>query len=139
MLADRPLVVRVGDNVFVHGGVHLNHAIYGIDRINDQMHDWLLGTAPQPPQVAVANDGPIWTRAYSEGPVTPAFCSELANVLSKLHATRLIMGHTVQETGITNDCSSKAWRIDVGMSYVFGGPIQVLEIRGNSVRVLTEP
>jgi hypothetical protein len=49
----------------------------------------------------------------------------------------MVMGHTVQDSGINSACGEKAWRIDVGMSYVFGGPPQVLEIKGDSVKVLT--
>lgn len=140
LLAERPLVVRVGDTVFVHGGVHKKHVTYGIDRINDGVRDWLTGAAPAPPAIAVADDGPIWTRAYSEGATLgPDACNNLGDVLSKLRAVRIVMGHTVQESGITSACDGKAWRIDVGMSDHYGGPVQVLEIKGGAVNVLRAP
>lgn len=139
LLADCPLVVRVGDSVFVHGGVHGKHATYGIDRINDGVREWLAGRASAPPAIAVADDGPIWTRAYSEGSLGPSACSTLGDVLAKLHAVRMVMGHTVQEAGITSACEGKAWRIDVGMSHALGGPVQVLELRGSAVQVLRAP
>ncbi|MBX3231153.1 MAG: metallophosphoesterase [Labilithrix sp.] len=139
ILAERPLVVRVGDSVFAHGGVHLKHATYGIDRINDGVREWLAGRAAEPPAIAVADDGPIWTRAYSDGTVTPSACATLTQTLSKLHASRLVMGHTIQEGGISSACDGEAWRIDVGMSEAYGGDVEVLEIAKGDVRVLRGP
>jgi hypothetical protein len=140
ILADRPLVMRVGDSVFVHGGVHSKHVTYGIDRINDGVREWLAGRASAPPPIAVADDGPIWTRKYSEtATVGPADCASLGDVLAKLHAARMVMGHSVQATGITSACDGKAWRIDVGMSHAYGGPVQVLELRGSATHVITAP
>jgi hypothetical protein len=49
------------------------------------------------------------------------------------------MGHTVQEGGITSACDGKAWRIDVGMSHHYGGPVEVLEIRGGEPRTIKSP
>jgi hypothetical protein len=50
----------------------------------------------------------------------------------------MIVGHTVQEKGMGSQCGGKVWCIDVGLSAHYGGPIQVLEIVGDSVRVLRE-
>jgi hypothetical protein len=139
MLAERPVVIRVGDSVFAHGGVHRKHATYGIDRINDGVREWLAGRAEEPPAIAVADDGPLWTRAYSDGSVGAETCQNLGDTLSKLRATRLVMGHTVQEGGITSACDGKAWRIDVGMSDHYGGSVEVLEIRGGETRIIKSP
>lgn len=136
MLAERPLVVRVGGNVFAHGGVHKKHVTYGIDRINDGVREWLAGRIPEPPAIAVADDGPLWTRAYSDGSLGPQACATVSEVLAKLEAKRMIIGHTVQETGVTSACDGKVWRIDVGMCRHYGGPIQAIEIAGDEVKVL---
>ncbi len=48
----------------------------------------------------------------------------------------MVMGHTIQAGGIASACEGLAWRIDVGMAAHYGGPVEVLEIVGNSVRVL---
>jgi hypothetical protein len=60
----------------------------------------------------------------------------LREVLSSLEATRIVMGHTIQDDGIASACGGRAWRIDVGMAAHYGGPVEVLEIIGDSVRVL---
>ena len=137
-LAQRPVVIQVGANVFVHGGVLEEHVDYGLGRINREVQQWMLapGSTPAPP--VVANDrGPIWLRLYSDGLPLGSACAELGRVLERLSAKRLIVGHTVQEQGINSACRGKVWRIDVGLSRYYGKrPPAVLEITGDQTRVL---
>jgi hypothetical protein len=135
--SNRPFVVKVGDTVFVHGGVLPKHVAYGLDRMNDELDAWLAGRRHDAPAVLVAEDGPVWTRAYSSEDAPPD-CAALATVLAQLGAKRMVVGHTVQHQGVNSACDGKVWRIDVGMSRYFGGPIQALEIRGNDVATLRE-
>lgn len=137
MLANRPIVYRVGDTMFAHGGVLPKHVTAGIDRINDETKAWLLGEQPSPPRAAIAEDGPLWTRMYSAAPGREE-CATLNEALGMLGAKRMVMGHTVQRNGINPACEGKAWRIDVGMSKFFSGPIQALAIEGDTVTVLKE-
>lgn len=136
-LASRPLFVEVGDTVFVHGGVLPKHVRYGLDRMNDEVDDWLRGKRPHPPGIVDSTDGPLWTRLYSS-PRAPADCAVLDEALAELGAKRMVVGHTVQPRGINAACGERVWRIDTGMSRAFGGPIEALEIRGEAVRVMRE-
>jgi hypothetical protein len=133
----RPFVVKVGDTVFVHGGILPKHVTYGLDRLNDELDAWLAGKRRDPPAMLVAEDGPVWTRAYSNEDAAPD-CADLATALRQLGAKRMVVGHTVQHRGVNSACDGQVWRIDVGMSRYFGGPIEVLEIRGSDVAVLRE-
>jgi hypothetical protein len=135
-LAARPIVVKVGSSVFVHGGILPKHVAYGLDTMNDEVDAWLLGKLPAPPAVVVAEDGPVWTRAYS---AETADCASLSAALASLGARRMIVGHTVQRGGVSSACDGKVWRIDVGLSHAFGGPIEALQIEGDAVTVLREP
>jgi hypothetical protein len=135
--ARRPLVVKVGDTVFVHGGILQKHVAYGLDRMNDEVDAWLAGKRRDPPSIVVSDDGPVWTRAYSTEDGAPA-CAELSATLAALGARRMVVGHTVQRGGANSACSGAVWRIDVGLSRAFGGPIEVLEIRGGQAHVLRE-
>jgi hypothetical protein len=137
-LADHPVIVRVGDTVFAHGGVLPKHVTAGVDALNDGTRDWLLGKAPHPPEGVLADDGPVWTRLYSDGSPSDAACEKLGMALEALSAKRLVMGHTVQKAGINSVCDGKGWRIDVGLAHLYGGPVQALEIRGGLVEVLKE-
>jgi hypothetical protein len=134
LMAERVVVLRVGDNVFVHGGVLPAHVTYGIDRINAEAQDWLRANTDRP-EILVGSESPQWTRLYSQEPDSVA-CETLAQVLSDLEAQRIVMGHTIQDGGITSACGGMAWGIDVGMAAHYGGPVEVLEIVGDSVRVL---
>jgi hypothetical protein len=137
LLANRPFFAKVGDSVFVHGGILPKHVAYGLDRINDELDSWLDAKRSAPPSILVAEDGPVWTRAYSKEDGQPD-CADLDAVLDELGASRMVVGHTVQRDGINSACGRKVWRIDVGLSRFFGGPVQVLELRGDQVTVLKE-
>jgi hypothetical protein len=138
VLAEHGLVAKIGSSVFVHGGVLPKHVAYGLGPMTDGVRSWLLGQAKEPPRIVIQEDGPVWTRMYSAAP-GPEECATLDEALKAMDAKRLVMGHTVQRGGISKACNDKAWRIDVGMSKAFGGPIEVLEIVGDEVRALKGP
>lgn len=137
MLARRPVVARVGDSIFVHGGVLPKHVRAGLDEINEGTRKWLLGERRTLPKEITSEDGPLWTRMYSSAP-GPSDCATLDEALKTLNAKRMVMGHTPQKPDISPACGEKAWRIDVGMAKYYGGQIEVLELRGDSVKVLKE-
>ena len=137
MIAKRPVVYRSGDTMFVHGGILPKHVTYGIDRINDDARAYLLGEKSEPSRILTSEDGPLWSRMYSAAPGREE-CVTLNETLRLLGAKRMVMGHTVQRNGINPACDGKAWRIDVGMSKFFHGPIQALAIEGDVVTVLKE-
>ena len=130
MIAKRPVIYRSGDTMFVHGGLLPKHVTYGTDRINDEARAWLLGDRSDPPHALTSEDGPLWSRMYSAAPGREE-CATLNETLGALGAKRMVMGHTVQRNGINAACDGKAWRIDVGMSKVYEGPIQALAIEGD--------
>jgi hypothetical protein len=134
-LAEYPVVLIVGNNVFVHGSVERKHLAYGIERLNREVRAWLLGEGPVPE--GIRQEGSVvWSRRYSDE-VDAADCAELAEVLRELGAERMIVGHTPQEEGITPLCDGDVWCIDTGLAAHYGGELQVLEIVGDSVRALT--
>ncbi|MFO0547494.1 MAG: metallophosphoesterase [Polyangiaceae bacterium] len=137
-LAERSFYAVVGNTVFVHGGILPKHIQYGLEKLDDEMRAWLLGKTRTPPEALVADDGPVWTRLYSEN-VTDEACKTLGQVLDTLGMKRMVMGHTVQKKGITIGCDGKAIRTDTGMSRGYhSGPIQVVDIQGDDVKILKE-
>jgi len=134
LLAERPIVLIIDGNVFVHGGVLPLHLDYGLDRLNREVRDWLLGEG-DPPAFIHTSESPTWTRNYSDE-ADGEDCAQLAEVLTRLGADRMIVGHTVQEEGIAPYCDNRVWCVDAGLSVYYGGRIEVLEIDGDAVRVL---
>lgn len=138
-LAAREVIIAVGDTVFVHGGVLPSHVGYGIAKMNGEVRAWMDGKVSSPPSVVTAEDGPVWTRLYSDdaGAEGTKACETLDRALAAMSARRMVVGHTVQKGGVNSACSDKVWRIDVGMSAHYGGQPAALEITADAVRVLT--
>jgi hypothetical protein len=133
VLANWPVIARVDDSVFVHGGVLWPHVQYGIAQLNRDTAAWMRGEAPLS-ALMQREDAPVWTRLYSSEP-DPLACEELERVLEALHARRMVVGHTPQAHGITSACDGRVWRIDTGLSHHYGGPLQVLELIAGQVQV----
>ncbi len=135
-LAAFPVVLRIGDTVFVHGGVVPRWARYGIERINQEVRQWLLGLAREPDSALGVDDGDrvMWTRQFSSN-VTAEDCALLKESLGILGAKRMIVAHTVHAE-ITARCDQQVWAVDVGMSRAYGGQVQVLEIVNDRLRVV---
>jgi hypothetical protein len=131
-LARNNTAIVVGSTVFAHGGVLPAQVELGLKAMNDSVRSWVLGKAPQPEWVRGENS-PVWTRVYSSEPTVEG-CDVLTEVLDQLELERMVVGHTVQQTGVTAFCGGRVWAIDVGMASHYGGSTEVLEIRGNAVR-----
>lgn len=136
-LSQRDAVVMIGSTVFAHGGVRAEHVAAGIGKLNQEIRRWMSGHGSMP-ALARDPDGPLWTRRYSDE-AQPPDCGGLDLALKALSAKRMVVGHTPQRRGITNACDGKVWRIDTGLSRYYGGPTEVLEIRGETVVVLRAP
>ncbi len=133
-LAERDVVKIIGRTLFVHGGILPAHITYGLDRINSETKAWLRGEAPKPDWLNERNS-PVWDRHYSDAP-DQYDCIRLDEVLAALNCDRMVVGHTVEETGITPQCNEHVWCIDTGASAHYGGSVQVLEITDKGVKVL---
>jgi hypothetical protein len=138
-LAEFPVVLRLGGTVFVHGGVVPRWARYGIDKINEEVRQWLLGRTPEPDSTKGVDDGDrvMWTRQFSSN-VDDRDCAELDESLKLLGARRMIVAHTVH-ANITPRCDGKVWAIDVGMSRYHGGKMELLEIVNDEVLSVLRP
>lgn len=134
ILAGHNMVLVVGDTMFVHGGILPKHVTYGLERMNQEVQAWMRGEAMRPPFVA-ESDGPVWSRHFSDAP-DGMDCALLQETLWASNTTRMVVAHTVQQTGITAACSDQVWRVDVGLARYYGGLPSVLEIVGDRVTTL---
>jgi hypothetical protein len=139
MLAKRRVAVIVGKTVFVHGGILPEHVAYDLGRLNTEVSRWMRGELAELPAEAGGPRAPVWIRDYGEPMPDAAACGALANALSLLDSVRMVIGHTVQEKGMSSACDGKVWRIDVGLSGYYGDhATQVLEIAGDRITPLAE-
>jgi hypothetical protein len=133
-IADHPVILKLGDTVFVHAGLTAAHAKLGIDVINSASRRFFNGEAPLP-AILDGEDSPVWTRHLGYDP-TVAACADLRNALAVLGARRLVVGHTVQELGISSACNGQVWRVDAGISQHYGGHVSALRADQGGLRVV---
>ena len=128
-LLRQPVAARVGDLVMVHAGISLRLAEkFTIDEMNQKFMTEYLVHGPF---------GPLWYRAFAARQ-EPAACPELGQVLEKLDARFMVMGHSLV-TNVTTRCKGKAVFVDTGISSAYNGTLaalEVLQIDGRTVRMV---
>ena len=143
--ARNPAVVRIGDTLFVHGGLSAEYAKGPIEEINRRVAAAMASGADGPKSILNDPLGPLWyrglvgrdpdaeaARAAAPRPV-PGFSDELNTVLGNLGAKRLVIGHTPSLNGIAITHGGQLIRIDTGISHYYNGPLSWIEIIGDTV------
>jgi hypothetical protein len=134
MLSGHNLTMMVGDTVFVHGGILPAHAQAGLQQINEDVQTWIRGDGAEPDEWTHSDSSPVWTRGYSSG-TEASDCATLTETLEILGASRMVVGHTVQDSA-NPACDGKVWRMDVGMAAHYGGSPAALEVKDGVVTLL---
>ena len=148
--ASLPAVVKLGDTIFVHGGLSAPYtAMGGIEAINRRVKAAVAAGDTSPASILTDPLGPLWYRGLiTRGPafeaevaaaaaaagkppaVRPPKEQELDLVLAAFGAKRLVVGHTPSLTGIEIGRGGKLIRIDTGNARHYRGQPSWLEIRG---------
>ena len=105
-LAHQNTVMTVGSTVFAHGGLLPAHVDHGVDTINEETSAWMRGEAGPKnkiPWFLKGRDAIVWSRHFSKDPCSN--CALLAQVLEQVKVSRLVVGHTIQDDGITTACN----------------------------------
>ncbi len=140
-----PAVLKIGNTVFVHGGISAEYAKLPLEDINRRVVA-AMATADDSPK-SILNDslGPLWYRglvgrdadAEAERAAAPrphlTPDEELATVLGAYGAKRVVIGHTPSLSGIAVTNGGRLIRIDTGISRFYGGPLTWLEIVGDRI------
>ena len=134
--ASLPAAVKVGDTLFVHGGISANYALVPLVEINRRAR--VAMQAGDASDAAIINDqmGPLWYRGLvtraGEAPATgrPTIDNELDGALLGQGVKRLVIGHTPELRGIAIQRGGKLIQIDTGISRYYGGKLGWLEIIG---------
>ncbi|KAG6475494.1 hypothetical protein ZIOFF_064716 [Zingiber officinale] len=115
-LAGNQTALSIGESVFVHGDLLQKHVDHGLEKINEEVREWIMGLSGgrSPPPCLRGLEGLVWLRKFSR---SDCDCSHLEEVLAMIPgARRMVMGHAIQEQGISEVCGARAIRIDVGLS-----------------------
>ncbi|XP_052175773.1 shewanella-like protein phosphatase 1 [Diospyros lotus] len=148
-LARHPVILKVDDWVFCHGGLLPRHVAHGIERLNMEVSSWMRGLgegdgSPKIPFMATRGyDSVVWNRLYSrdisdlDEYQINQIQSILQQTLQAVGAKAMVVGHTPQTTGVNCKYNCSIWRVDVGMSSgVLNAQPEVLEIRDDKARVI---
>jgi len=149
MAMNRPLVVKIGNAVFCHGGIEPQMALVNISTMNyvfryAMMNKPLTRSERQIFDSVTGGNGPLWSRKMATARVN---CRDLQLSLDRLKANVMVIGHT-PDLKVRNYCDRKVFVIDTMMSRAFGlvrdgddgstPRFWALEItNGNEVRYLT--
>lgn len=149
--ASLPAVVKLGDTLFVHGGLSAAYtAMGGIDEINRRVRAAVAAGDKSPNSILFDPLGPLWYRGLiTRGPAfeqevaaaataagkantaRPPIDQELDLVLTAFGAKRLVVAHTPSLKGIDISRGGRLVRVDTGNSRYYKGQPSWLEIIGN--------
>jgi hypothetical protein len=149
-----PAMVKLGDTLFVHGGLSEVYTPLSIEQINRRVADALKTKDAR--QTAIINDpvGPLWYRGLiargagdeaTRAPIPPGKTAaldingEIEVVLQAYGVKRIVVGHTPSLTGIIATDNGKLWRADSAISRAYGGTPAYLEIVGDKVTAHNVP
>lgn len=149
-IVGRPAVARIGDTLFVHGGLSPAYATIPIDEINRRVAAAL--TSREMERTSIINDplGPLWYRGLAgmapeepaiPGPAAPAptVDQQLDQLLAATGAKRIVIGHTPSMSGVAVTNNGRLVRIDSGNSRAYGGTPGYAEITAAGVTVHNVP
>ncbi|KAK7194810.1 Serine-threonin protein phosphatase [Novymonas esmeraldas] len=111
--------------LFVHAGIETEMDIKDVESLNVDVRGALRENSFRHP--ALGSRGPLWTRKMiSESMMDD--CAGVQKILTRLKASRVVVGHTPQESGrVERYCNGRVFAIDVGLSRWMYNHIAALE------------
>lgn len=129
-----PAVAIVGDTLFVHGGISPAYAAVPIDQIDARVSAALKAGDLSTTSIIDDPAGPLWYRGLAAAqPGMPPIADQITAILAATGAKRIVIAHTPDTSGIHSYADGRLWRIDTGISRIYGGPVSWLDIQGDAV------
>jgi len=144
-LAARPVILKINDIVFVHGGISESISTESCERINAEFRSEFLRI--------FRGDEFIWRRLYQDrGPLwyrdlamkdEDTLREEVQRILANLGAQAIVIGHTTiaaAESGRSvSRLGGQIWIIDTGIWMKNGGRESALIIENGHIRIAYDP
>ena len=130
-VVSNPAVAKVGDTLFVHGGISPAIAAMSIDEINAEVAAALKARSADVESIINRDNGPLWYRGLITPPEDFEYTAEeaIGVVLDAYDVERIVVGHTPSLSGIKALHDGKVIQIDTGIADHYGGTQSFLEIR----------
>eukprot|EP00913_Durusdinium_trenchii_P002826 g2617.t1 len=136
-----PVAVVVDRVLFVHAGLlpeMLEHR--SLEDLNAAFHAALKHVSnsqkmrKDEPKL-LGSHGPVWARDYAYG--RPGVCKMASQVLAKVQADRMVVGHTIQrDYHVHTRCDGQILLGDTAISSVYGGEMSYMEHGDGGVKVM---
>lgn len=133
-LRQHDAIVKVGDTLFLHGGISPKYAALQSAEMNTRVRTALASTMPDAEPLLTDEEGPLWYRGLALAPEAE-LAAHVDALLAHHGVTRIVVGHTVAPGVVLPRFGGKVILNDVGMSAAYGGPPSSLEIHGTAVSV----
>ena len=139
-----PAIAKVGDTIFVHGGISVRFSATPFQVINRSVAAALKARDDSESSILYDPFGPLWYRGLvtrkvdAEQPNAfpvgyPSIDDELTAALQTNRAHRMVIAHTPRLAGIVISNGGRLVRVDTGISRYYGGKLSYLEIRGDQI------
>lgn len=130
-------VLKLGDTLFVHGGVSPEQSAMPISEINTRVRTALARGEQLPADTIVESQtGPLWNRSWVNKLQTSANEEILNQVLASYSVKRMVVAHTPVAPVIVPRFNGKVLLADVGLGAHYGHGFAALEIVGDEAYTL---
>ncbi|MEM7277632.1 MAG: metallophosphoesterase [Pseudomonadota bacterium] len=120
-------VAKVGDTLFLHGGLSVTPPFMPISEINTRVRTELAAPDNLSANALVNSpDGPLWYRGLATLPETPENQLAVETMLDYYDAKRIVVGHTPVLRTLVPRFSGRVVLADVGLSKHYGGATAAL-------------
>lgn len=124
---------KVGDSLFLHGGLNLVPPFMPLTEINTRVRTELAAPENLPDEALVNSpDGPLWNRGLATLPETDENQQAVEAMLEHYGAKRIVVGHTPILRTLLPRFGGRVIVADVGLSEHYGGATAALVLENGS-------
>lgn len=127
-LSGQNAVIRIGDTLFLHGGLSPKYADFSLNDLNETIRRELREPDLTTAIVTRDEEGPLWYRGLAGGDA--ALAPHVDTLLRRHGVRRIVIGHTVAEGLVMPLFGGRVVAIDVGLARIYGGPPAALILEG---------
>ncbi|HEX4935084.1 MAG TPA: metallophosphoesterase, partial [Gemmatimonadaceae bacterium] len=129
-------VVKIGDFLFLHGGVSPKYVDSTIAALNAGVRTALSGSSQPPPgNMAEDPEGPLWYRGLATGDEA-MLAAHVDSVLRRYGVKHVVIGHSTTPGAIMPRFGGRVILIDAGLAAAYGANQAALLVEGGEVFAL---
>lgn len=130
MVLGNPVVLKVNDTLFLHGGLSAKYCQLSLADISEQVRAGLENFDWENPGIVEDELGPLWYRGLASD--SEALRADMVSaILERYQASRIVVGHTVTQGVVWPRFDGRVILNDVGLSAYYGGFVAFLELGEN--------